>query len=275
MKLIPIQIALAVALAVSGAAFAQTTAAPSVAVAPAAPAAAASPVSFNIDLTSNYKFRGQDQDTRRTSSFKPALQGGVDYAFDSGFYLGNWNSTVGFIDPDVANVTNKRANLEMDFYGGYKWTAGDWGFDVGALQYYYPNATKANTTEVYVGTNWGPLSAKYSNTVSKGYFGSGYATNDGRGTQYLNIAFAKEFIPSWTFKASVGQTYFRSVVRAATPNYADYSVGVSYDFGNNLSLAGYVQGGTNSTNAGFNYTVNGSTKSLNRDTFILTLTKTF
>lgn len=266
MKLVPIQIALAAALAVSGTAFAQT---------PAAPAAPASPWSFNIDVTTNYKFRGQDQDTSRTSSFKPTLQGGVDYAFANGFYLGNWNSGVGFIDPDVGNVTQKRARLEMDFYGGYKWSVGDWGFDIGLLQYYYPSATKANTTEAYIGTSYGPFSAKYSNTVSKGYFGAGYATNDGRGTQYLNIGFAKEFIPSWTFKAAVGQTYFRNVVRAATPNYTDYSVGVSYDFGNSLSLAGYVQGGTNANNAGFNYTAGGSTKSLNRDTFILTLTKTF
>jgi uncharacterized protein (TIGR02001 family) len=274
MKLIPIQIALAAAVAVSGAAFAQTAA-------PAAPAAPASPWSFNIALTSNYKFRGQDQDTTRTRSFKPALQGGIDYAFDSGFYLGNWNSTVGFVDPDPANTTNKRANLEMDFYGGYKWSVGDWGFDIGLLQYYYPNATKANVTEAYIGTSYGPFSAKYSNTLSKGYFGLGIGTvaapaSDGRGTQYLNFAFAKEFAPSWTFKASVGQTTFKNAVKAAgNPNFTDYSVGVSYDLGNNLSLAGYVQGASQKNAANYQYTVGGVSKSLNRDTFIVTLAKTF
>ena len=108
MKLIPIQMALVSALAVSGTAFAQTAA-------PAAPAAPASPWSFNVDVTTNYKFRGQDQDTSRKSSIQPALQGGVDYAFANGFYLGNWNSTVGFADPDVANTTGKRARL--DFLG--------------------------------------------------------------------------------------------------------------------------------------------------------------
>lgn len=268
MKLVPVQIALATTLALSGAAFAQTAA-------PAAPAAEASPLSFNIGLTTNYKYRGQDQDTSRTSAFKPALQGGVDYAFASGFYLGNWNSTVGFTDPDVANTTGKRARLEMDFYGGYKWSVGDWGFDVGALQYYYPNATKANTTEVYVGTSYGPFSAKYSNTVSKGYFGTGYATNDGRGTQYLNVAFAKEVAPNWTLKAAIGQTYFTSAVKAGgVPNYTDYSLGASYDLGNGLALGGYVQGGTNANNAAFNYTAGGSTKSLNKSTLIFTLTKT-
>ena len=55
---------------------------------------AASPLAFNISLASNYKFRGQDQDQSKTGGFKPALQGGVDYAFANGFYVGNWNSTI-------------------------------------------------------------------------------------------------------------------------------------------------------------------------------------
>lgn len=262
MKLIPIQFALAATVALSGSAFAQTA---------DASAAPASPWSYNIAVTTNYKFRGQDQDTYRTSSFKPALQGGVDYAFANGFYLGNWNSMTSFIEPN----DNKRANLEVDLYGGYKWTMGDWGFDVGALQYYYPSATKANVTELYVGTSYGPFSAKYSNTVSKGYFGTGYATNDGRGTQYLNVAFAKEIAANLTFKAAIGQTTFRQAVRnGGTPNFADYSVGASYDLGSGLALAGYVQGASQKNSPAFSYTANGSTRSVNRDTLIFTLTKT-
>ena len=80
--------------------------------------------------------------------------------------------------------------------------------------------------------------------------------------------------PSWTLKASVGQTSFKQAVKAAgVPNFTDYSVGVSYDFGNSLSLAGYVQGASQKNS--YTYTVGGDTKSLNRDTFILTLTKAF
>ncbi|MGH6640309.1 MAG: TorF family putative porin, partial [Polaromonas sp.] len=109
MKLIPVQVAFAATLVLSGTAFAQT----------AAPAAApASPLSYNLSVTSNYKFRGQDQYTANTSMIKPALQGGVDYAHPSGFYVGNWNSTVRFVEP----IENKKAHLEMDFYGGYKFS---------------------------------------------------------------------------------------------------------------------------------------------------------
>lgn len=265
MKLIPIQIALSTALALSGAAFAQT-AAPA---APAAPAAATSPWSYNLSLTSNYKFRGQDQDLSKTSMFKPALQGGVDYANDNGFYVGNWNSTVNFPDP-----AGNKAKLEIDLYGGYKFSKGDLGFDLGALQYYYPGATKANTTELYAAVSYGPLTAKYSTTVSKGYFGTGFATNDGRGTGYYNLAFAKEVMPKVTLKASIGLTDFKKVVNTAgTPDFTDYNVGASYDLGNGLALAGALQGASQTNNAAFNYTVNGTTRSANRNAFIVTLTK--
>ena len=264
MKFIPAKIAAASVLALSGAVFAQTAAAP------AAPAPAASPLSFNIALTSNYKFRGQDQVQSRTNQFKPALQGGVDYAFANGFYVGNWNSTVDFRDP-----AGNRANLEIDLYGGYKWNIGEVGLDVGALQYYYPSATKANTTEVYLGASYGPFAAKYSHTVSKDYFGyGGFPTNsNGRGTQYINVGFSKEVMPNVTLKANLGQTVFRSAVKASGyPNFTDYSIGASYDFGSGLSLAGYVQGASNKNS--YLYPLPGSTKSINRDTLIFTLTKT-
>ena len=58
----------------------------------------------NLEITTNYKFRGQDQDMlghngyAKSSYFKPAVQGGLDYAFgDSGFYIGNWNSSVNWL----------------------------------------------------------------------------------------------------------------------------------------------------------------------------------
>ena len=62
-------------------------------------------------------------DHGNTNFFSPALQGGFDWS-QNGFYLGNWNSNIGF--------TN--AGIEMDFYGGYKGEiAKDLGYDVGIL----------------------------------------------------------------------------------------------------------------------------------------------
>jgi len=269
---------------------------PMLASAQAAADAAAAPapnLTGNVALTTNYKFRGQDQDVigsngfAKTSWFKPAIQGGIDYAFgDSGFYVGNWNSSVNWLPGN---------SVEMDFYGGYKFKGGPIDWDVGVYQYYYPGNTAGNTTEIYGAGTWsdeafGAFTAKYSWTVSKDYFN--YAGNrrgsnlDGQNTGYLNLAYTKEIVPKLTFKTAIGYTFFTSDIKSlGYKDYLDYNVGVSYDFGSGLALAGSVQGGNNQS--AFNLiatpgiptgTVFGpigqTTFSPNVTRFIVTLTKT-
>lgn len=205
----------------------------------ALPWVASAQLSGNISLASNYKFRGQDQDVGKTRAVKPALQGGLDYAFgDSGWYVGNWNSTVDWLHGNA---------LEVDLYGGYKFKAGGVDLDVGALTYLYPGNTSGNTTELYGAATFGPLTAKYSHTVSKDYFGWAGAQSGsglkGRNTGYLNLAYAQEIAPKTTFKAAVGFTRFASDIRdLGVPHYMDYSVGGVYDFGAGLSLGVAVVG---------------------------------
>ena len=279
-------IVLATALTASGAALAQAT------TDAAAPAAAPAPnLTGNISLTTNYKFRGQDQymigknDYAKTKGFKPAVQGGLDYAFgDSGFYVGSWNSSVNWL---------KGNSIEMDLYGGYKFKAGPLDMDVGALTYIYPGNSSGNTTELYVAGTYasetlGSFTAKYSHTVSKDYFG--YAGNKagsglkGTNTGYLNLAYSKEIVPKVTLKAAVGYTNMSSDIRSlGYKSYVDYNVGASYDFGNGLSLAGSVQGANKQSaylavsnpgvDLGFG-TFGRQTYSPNKARFILTLTKT-
>lgn len=84
----------------------------------------------NVSLASEYRYRGLMQTNRR-----PAIQGGFDYAHSSGFYLGNWNSSISWLGDSNPEVS---APIEMDFYGGFKNAFGDgkWNYDVGVLQYY-------------------------------------------------------------------------------------------------------------------------------------------
>jgi len=274
---------IAAAFALPGAAFAQA--------AGDAPAPATSPVTANIALTTNYKFRGQDQDMlgrndyAKTRGAKPAIQGGFDYAFgDSGFYVGNWNSSVNWLQGN---------SVEVDLYGGYKFKAGPLDMDVGALTYIYPGNSVGNTTELYGAATYaneslGSFTLKYSHTVSKDYFG--FAGNklgsglEGTNTGYLNLSYSKEILPKVTLKAAVGYTALSSDIRRNTAykSYVDYNVGASYDFGGGLTLAGSVQG-ANQKNAyntaagplydfGF-YTVQ-QVYSPNKPRFILTLAKT-
>ena len=208
----------------------------------------------NVSLTTNYKFRGQDQDASKVKAVKPAIQGGFDYAFgDSGWYVGNWNSSVDWLSGN---------SIESDVYGGYKFKAGDVDLDVGALTYIYPGNSTGNTTEIYGAATFGPVTAKYSHTLSKDYFGYAGPGLKGRNTGYLNLAFAQEVAPSITLKASVGFTRFGGDI--AAPNFMDYSVGGAYDFGNGLSLTAAVAGANKKDYFG----------PVNKSRLIFTLTKT-
>ena len=203
------------------------------------PMLASAQLTANVSLTTNYKFRGQDQDTSKVKAVKPALQGGFDYTFgETGFYVGNWNSSVNWLSGN---------SLESDLYGGYKFKAGGVDLDVGLLTYIYPGNSLGNTTEGYVGATFGPISAKYSHTFSEDYFGwAGTSLGSGlkgRNTGYLNLAFAQEVAPKLTIKASVGFTQFASDIKDnGVPNYMDYSVGGAYDLGEGFSLGANVVG---------------------------------
>jgi uncharacterized protein (TIGR02001 family) len=217
--------------------------------------AAAPAVATNFSLTTNYKYRGQDQGNN-----KPALQGGFDYT-NSGFYIGNWNSSIGF--------TN--AGIEMDFYGGYKGEiAKDIGFDVGALQYYYPQKDKSvdpNTTELYGAISFGPASVKYSHTVSKDYFALGETIGPdvkGRGTGYLDFSVNYEVMKGLTLNGHVGYTRLAKDLKDnGYENYVDYKAGVTYDLGSGFTVAGAFVGANKKDAWG----------DVNKGRAILTLTK--
>jgi uncharacterized protein (TIGR02001 family) len=200
----------------------------------AAPLMASAQFSGNLSLTSHYKFRGQDQDASQDKGFKPALQGGFDYAFANGLYLGNWNSSVNWLSGN---------SLEMDVYAGHKGElAAGLGYDVGVLAYVYPGNSTGNTTEVYAGLSYGPLSAKYSHTVSSDYFA--YGSKAG----YISLGYAQPLLEGLTFKAAVGATRFKS---STVSDFTDYSIGLSYDLAQGLALSAAYVGASKKASYGF------------------------
>ena len=121
----------------------------------------------------------------------PALQGGIDYVFANGFYVGTWASTISW----VKDYTNK-GDVELDLYGGYRgaFSNPDWTYDVGAIAYTYPghgaaNAFGANptTTEVRAQLGYKWLSVKYSYVTSSHFVGWYSTASDGKtdGSGYL------------------------------------------------------------------------------------------
>ena len=218
-------IAAALASAFATPAFAQTAA-------PAAAPASPHTLTANVGLFSSYRFRGIDQ-----TYGKPALQGGFDYAHESGLYAGNWNSNVssgaGFPD----------GNLEMDFYGGWKKTWGDWGLDLGGIVYYYPGSrgrtldAKADSgavtnKELYIGGSWKTVSLKYYHSMDdyfslRGWNSAGTATSKStKGTHYTDLSATYDLGDGWGVNGHVG---YLSAKNMSNGSYTDWKVGVTKD----------------------------------------------
>src|SRR5690606_36930245 len=92
-------------------------------------------LSMNVTLASEYLWRGISQ-----TQGKGAIQGGLDLAHDSGFYIGTWASNVDF---------DSNASSEWDFYVGYAVELGPVALDVGLLEYTYVDESSLNFLEAY------------------------------------------------------------------------------------------------------------------------------
>lgn len=167
----------------------------------------------NATIATQYIFRGLTQ-----TNGKPALQGGADYSHSSGLYAGTWASNISwFTDQNVGTTTpwvprslggpqglagstfnatgGNTASLEWDFYAGYKNTfgGGDWNYDIGLLQYWYPGTydnlgtyfSKPNTLEAYGALGWKWVSLKYSHSLS-----DTFGVKNSRGSSYLDLSAA-------------------------------------------------------------------------------------
>ncbi|GAB1839027.1 TorF family putative porin [Achromobacter xylosoxidans] len=216
----------------------------------------------NVTLASQYRYRGLMQ-----TNNKPTIQGGFDFTHASGLYLGNWNSSVSWLNDGNSDVS---APVEMDFYGGYKGNlAPDVPFDLGVLQYYYPGDypsgyTSPDTTELYAGVGYGPVMFKYSVAMTNLF---GFA--DSKYSQYFDLSgnFDTGF---WglTVNAHVGRQTVRNLTDGA---YTDWKLGLTKDLGQGLAISvAYID-----TNADRAVYTNSRGRYMGRATGLLSLTKTF
>ncbi len=285
--------------------------APAAAAPAAAPEASPHTLTGNVGIFSQYIFRGLTQ-----TNHQPALQGGFDYSHSSGFYLGTWGSNVSWFEqtnvntsaapvslaqPGAAggNFTANGANsnsLELDIYGGYKFSAGDFAFDVGLLQYWYPGDynnlggyyVKPNTLEGYGAVTWNVFTLKYSQSTGNAF---GVAKSAGSGYIDLtaNVPVGESGFslvghvghqsysgtsPAWAFSYGAGTTLKNSDL-----SYTDWKVGASKEWVG-LTWLAYVTG----TDAKGRITNHGTTapvwenvygKNVGQTTFTVGVQKTF
>lgn len=211
--------------------------APSMAIAqtwdPAGPSAR-SRISGNVELASDYIFRGLTQ-----TWGGPALQGGGEVAWQNGFAAGAWASS-------ISEKSYPGASLEVDIYANYGLSIDDdWSWRVGLYSYLYPkgNLDEAglgsrsfNTLEANAALSWKWLTVKYSRALTD-YFGidveQGYR-DDSKGTGYLQLDAAVPFDARWSLALHVGHTDVTTSLATPLANgatSADYTdVGATLKF---------------------------------------------
>ena len=184
-------------------------------------------ITGNVGIISDYRYRGISQSDKGA-----AVQGGFDLTHKNGLYIGTWGSSVS----DFANAYG--SGVEIDIYGGYRTSLGGFGLDIGALRYIYPGNEKssnssgksADTTELYVGFSYGPVSYKYSHMITSNWFSAAAAS----GSQYHDITVT---LPV-SDKVSVAAHYGLTKVKGGgdLKDYSDYKVGLAYDMGDGFVL---------------------------------------
>ena len=140
--------------------------------------AQAASIEANVGFTTDYIWRGFTQNSGDTS-----FSGGVDMSTDSGFYVGTW----------VGDITWDGASYELDLYGGYAGEAGAMSYDIGYIQYMYPDkTTDADFGEIYVTLGTGPVSVSYYYEVDNddGSVDSGDNT-------YLSLDYGMDLSDDW------------------------------------------------------------------------------
>lgn len=248
---------------------AAVTAALSVPVVAAAqtPAPTPAPVTANVAVVSDYRFRGLTQTMKR-----PALQGGFDYAHASGFYLGNWNS-------NVSSAIFPNANLEMDFYGGYKPTFGDVTADIGFIYYNYPGslgtvlngATGATQTgridnkEIYIGGAWKWIGVKLYWAID-----DLFSVPETKNSWYLDGTANYDLGSGWGVVGHIGR---QKVKRWSDASYTDWKLGVTKDIRGFVFGAAYVD--TNAKDSAWTYVDARKTMNIGDSGIVLSVSRTF
>lgn len=164
-------------------------------------------VSGNIGVVSDYLYRGAIQ----ASPGSPALQGGLDYAHDSGFYVGAWSSSLD---------SGSGQSVEMNYYTGFGGEAGGFSYDIGALMYNYPENGGADTLEFHV-------SGTYSVATLAYYYSDDWFGTD-KSASYVNLGLSFPLKDTVTLDLAVGYSFGDAYKDPAGDfDYVDYSVSLT------------------------------------------------
>ena len=175
--------------------------------------------SANASVTNNYIWRGLTQ-----TENEAAVQGGIDFAADNGFYIGTWTSNVNYGAGDVYSY-------EHDIYAGYAFEAGGVSWDIGYLYYNYDKEAEFDFGEIYGSVGIGAFSATaYVLVNTEADEGPGQDFSAGE-TYYLSADYGFEVGNGVEVGLHVGyhDGDFAEAFNGTDDGYFDYSVSVAKD----------------------------------------------
>ena len=192
-------------------------------------------LSYNIGAVSDYRVRGIAQ-----TSFKPAVQGGIDFAHRSGFYAGTFASNVRWVK-ELNGAT--KGSTEIDLYGGFKGAmdALPLTYDIGLISYQYPGNNSgiggavpagtfanANTLEIYEAGSYKIYTLKVNRSL-----GNFLGSVNSSGSLYVDFSAAVDLGNAFSLTPHIGHQTIRNQA-GNLGDYTDLSLTLAKDFGNGL-----------------------------------------
>lgn len=147
-------------------------------------------LSANVGVVSKYLFRGAPE------SNVPAVQGGIDYAHESGLYVGWWASSLDYSD-EVFHSTG----VENDFYVGWEGAVDDFSYGAAVFQYYYIDVDDSDATELEVYGGWGPLGLSLTYNATDVVWSNS-------GDIYMALSFDTPVLYGFDFNATLGYHFY-------------------------------------------------------------------
>lgn len=179
-----------------------------------------------VGATNDYRFRGVSQ-----SAGDFAVQAGIDWSHDSGFFVGAWASNIDFDEEG-----NNGPDVELDIYAGYYGEINDdASYDVTLYRYNYigSGGSELGYFELNAGIDFVGFRAAY------------WYTNDyggaGDDLHYAELNYGWEFAENWSLDLHYGYNFGDGIDDGeGFDSYSDYSVGVSTEVGGVSISAAYL-----------------------------------
>lgn len=181
-------------------------------------------------VLSHYKWAGADQNFYEDKSVFPTAQMSLYYTFDNGIYIGNWASTIKFLEHN---------RIDSTAYLGYFTKLGPGALDLSVGYNFYPGASYANTTSLYAMYSVSYFTLKWTGVVSDKYVG----LPEGRGRQAVAIAAKYDLSNSLAIKGEVGRLFLTDGLRRqGLQQKAWFLAGADYKINKDLTFGAAVTG---------------------------------